>query len=183
MRKGFTLVEALVVVIVLPFMMLVLDDLFRTLIKDIPRSYQVVQENASLLSMLEQMQKDIDKAKGLPESFDEYTTGDKLLLIELAEGMICYQLKDENVLRRKLTDKTDNQQSPPAAGIVQNPALLGALGQTVWSVPNAKVEWQVWRKDRDGYAVEVKTHIEHKIRGEHWEKKMANSHLYFVGAF
>jgi len=180
MRKGFTLIEVLVVVIVLPFMMLVLNDLFRTLIKDIPRSYQVVQENASLLSMLEQMQKDIDKAKGLPESFDEYTTGDKLLLIELAEGMICYQLKDEKVLRHKLTD---NQQS-------------NSLGQTVWSVPHAKVEWQVWRKDRGGSptagfdrnpallgAVEVKTHIEHKIRGEHWEKKMANSHLYFVGAF
>ena len=167
MRKGFTLVEVLIVIVVLPFMMLVLDDFFRTLIKDIPRSYRTVQENASLLSMLDQMQKDIDKAKGLPESFNEYTTGDKLFLIELAEGMICYQLKDEKVLRRKLTD---NQQS-------------NALGQTVWSVPHAKVEWQVWRKDRDGYAVEVKTHIEHKIRGEHWEKKMANSHLYFVGAF
>jgi len=180
MRKGFTLIEVLVVVIVLPFMMLVLDDLFRTLIKDIPRSYRVVQENTSLLSMLEQMQKDIDKAKGLPESFGEYTTGDKLLLIELAEGMICYQLKDEKVLRHKLTD---NQQS-------------NSLGQTVWSVPHAKVEWRVWRKDRGGPptagfdrypallgAVEVKTHIEHKIRGEHWEKKMANSHLYFVGAF
>ena len=179
MRKGFTYVEVLIVVIVLPFMMLVLDDLFRTLIKDIPRSYQVVQENTSLLSMLEQMQKDIDKAKGLPESFGEYTTGDKLLLIELAEGMICYQLKDEKVLRHKLTD---NQQS-------------NSLGQTVWSIPHAKVEWQVWRKDRGGPptagfdrnpallgAVEVKTHIEHKIRGEHWEKKMANSHLYFVGA-
>jgi len=193
MRKGFTLIEVLVVVIVLPFMMLVLDDFFRTLIKDIPRSYRVVQENTSLLSMLEQMQKDIDKAKGLPESFGEYTTSERLLLIELTEGMICYQLKDEKVLRRKLTD---NQQSSPAAAIVQNPALLGALAQTVWSIPHAKVEWQVWRKDGDGPptagfdwnpallgAVEVKTHIEHKIRGDHWEKKMANSHLYFVGAF
>lgn len=167
MRKGFTLVEVLIVIIVLPFMMLVLDDFFRTLIKDIPRSYQTVQENASLLSMLDQMQKDIDKAKELPESFNEYTTSDKLLLIELEEGMICYQLKDDKALRHKLTD---NRQS-------------NALGQTVWSIPNAKVEWQVWRKDRSGYAMEVKTHIEHKIRGEHWEKKMANSHLYFVGAF
>ncbi len=182
MRKGFTLVELLVVVFVLPFMMLVLDDLFRTLIKDIPRSYQVVQENASLLSMLEHMQKDIDRAKGLPESFGEYTTGDKLLLIELAEGMICYQLKDEKARQRRVLNRTqrcwvrrkltDNQQSAP-----------GGLEQTVWSVPHAKVEWQVWRKDGHGYAVEVKTHIEHKIRGEHWEKKMANSHLYFVGAF
>jgi prepilin-type N-terminal cleavage/methylation domain-containing protein len=167
MRKGFTLVEVLIVIVILPLMMLVLDDFFRTLIKDIPRSYRVVQENTSLLSMLEQMQKDIDKAKGLPVSFDEYTTGDKLLLIELTEGMICYQLKDEKVLRRKLTD---NRQG-------------NALEQTVWSIPNARVEWQVWRKDGEGYAVELKTHIEHLIRGEHWEKKMANSHLYFVGAF
>jgi prepilin-type N-terminal cleavage/methylation domain-containing protein len=170
MRKGFTLVEVLIVVIVLPFMMLVLDDFFRTLIKDIPRSYRTVQENASLLSMLEQMQKDIDKAKGLPESFNEYTTGDKLLLIELAEGMICYQLKDEKALtvrRSSLGSRVTGDESRI----------------TVWSIPNAKVEWQVWRKDGDGYAVEVKTHIEHKIRGEHWEKKMANSHLYFVGAF
>ena len=98
MRKGFTLVELLVVIIVLPFVMLVLDGLFSTLIGDIPRSYRVMQENTSLLSMLEQMQQDIDKAKGLPESFDEYTTSNKLLLIELTEGMICYQLKDGKIL-------------------------------------------------------------------------------------
>ena len=183
MRKGFTLVEMLVVIIVLPFVMLVLDGLFSTLIRDIPRSYRVMQENTSLLSMLEQMQQDIDKAKGLPESFDEYTTSNKLLLIELAEGMICYQLKDEKVLtvrRSSLVSRVTGDESRI----------------TVWSVPHAKVEWRVWRKDRDGPptagfdrnpallgAVEVKTHIEHKIRGEHWEKKMANSHLYFVGAF
>ncbi len=168
MRKGFTLVEMLVVIIVLPFVMLVLDGLFSTLIRDIPRSYRVMQENTSLLSMLEQMQQDIDKAKGLPESFDEYTTSNKLLLIELTEGMICYQLKDDKVLRLRTRD----------ASIVNR---LSSVSQS-WSVPHAKVEWQVWRKDRGGYAVEVKTHIEHNVQG-HWEKKMANSHLYFVGAF
>ena len=169
MRKGFTLVEMLVVIIVLPFVMLVLDGLFSTLIRDIPRSYRVMQENTSLLSMLEQMQQDIDKAKGLPESFDEYTTSNKLLLIELAEGMICYQLKDDKartVRRSSLASRVTGDESRI----------------TVWSIPHAKVEWQVWRKDGGGYAVEVKTHIEHKVQG-HWEKKMANSHLYFVGAF
>ena len=169
MRKGFTLIEVLVVVIALPFLMLVLNDLFRTLIKDIPRSYRVVQENTSLLSMLEQMQQDIDKAKGLPESFDEYTTSNKLLLIELAEGMICYQLKDDKartVRRSSLASRVTGDESRI----------------TVWSIPHAKVEWQVWRKDGGGYAVEVQTHIEHKIQG-HWEKKMANSHLYFVSTY
>ncbi len=169
MRKGFTLVELLVVIVVLPFVMLVLDGLFSTLIKDIPRSYRVMQENTSLLSMLKQMQQDIDKAKGLPESFDEYTTSNKLLLIELAEGMICYQLKDDKartVRRSSLGSRVTGDESRI----------------TVWSMPHAKVEWQVWRKDRGGYAVEVQTHIEHKIQG-HWQKKMVNSHLYFVGAF
>ena len=169
MRKGFTLVEMLVVIIVLPFVMLVLDGLFSTLIRDIPRSYRVMQENTSLLSMLEQMQQDIDKAKGLPESFDEYTTSNKLLLIELAEGMICYQLKDDKartVRRSSLASRVTGDESRI----------------TVWSMPHAKVEWQVWRKDGGGYAVEVQTHIEHKIQG-HWQKKMVNSHLYFVSTY
>ena len=175
MRKGFTLVEMLVVIIVLPFVMLVLDGLFSTLIRDIPRSYRVMQENTSLLSMLEQMQQDIGRAKGLPESFDEYTTSNKLLLIELAEGMICYQLKDDKVLRLRTRDEGRGTRD---ASIVNR---LSSVSQS-WSMPHAKVEWQVWRKDGGGYAVEVKTHIEHKVQG-HWEKKMANSHLYFVGAF
>jgi hypothetical protein len=52
----------------------------------------------------------------------------------------------------------------------------------VWSVPNAKIEWQVLRNNGAGYAVEVKTHIEHNVRGLA-EEKMAASHLYFAGAF
>jgi len=166
MRKGFTLMEMLTVVIVLPFMMIVLDGLFRTLIKDIPQSHKVVQENTSLLSMLREMQQDIDKAKGLPETYNEYSAGDKMLLIDLPEGMICYQLKDDKVFRCNLTEMQKSN-----------------VAETkYWSVPQAKVQWKVWRKDTSGYAAEVQTYIEYKIRGKHLEKKMANSHLYFVGA-
>jgi len=175
MRKGFTLVEILVVIMVLPFVMLVLDGLFGTLIRDIPRSYRVMQENTSLLSMLEQMQQDIDRAKGLPESFDEYTTSNKLLLIELEEGMICYQLKDEKVLRLRTRDE---ERGTRDASIVNR---LSSVSQS-WSIPHAKVEWQVWRNDGGGYAVEVKTHIKYNVQG-HWQKKMVNSHLYFVSTY
>lgn len=165
MRKGFTLVEVLIAVIVLPVMILILNGLFKTLIKDIPRSYKVVQVNTSLLSMLKEMQKDIDKAKGLPQTYNEYTASDKMLLIDMPEGMICYQLKDDKVFRRNLTEmqKTNVAQTK------------------YWSIPHAIVQWNIWRKDTSGYAVEVLSHIEHKVQG-HWEKKMANSHLYFVGA-
>ena len=166
MRKGFTIIEVLTVVIVLPFLIIVLDGLFRTLINDIPRSHQLVQVKTSLLNMLEKMQQDIDKAKGLPETYNEYTAGDKMLLIDSPEGMICYQLKDDKVFRHNFTEmqKTNVAETK------------------YWSVPHAKVQWKVWRKDTSGYAVEVRTHIEHKVRN-HLEKKMANSHLYFVGAF
>ncbi len=165
MRKGFTLVEVLIAVIVLPFMILILDGLFKTLIKDIPRSYKVVQVNTSVLNMLEKMQQDIDKAKGLPKTYNEYIASDKMLLIDMPEDMICYQLKDDKVFRYNLTEKQKSN-----------------VAQTkYWSIPHAIVQWNIRRKDASGYAVEVRTHIEHKVQG-HWEKKMANSHLYFVGA-
>ena len=68
MRRGMTLVEILIVVMVLPFAMLAFDVLFRSALSDIPRSTMLVQENTSLLSMLEQMRQDIGAAKALPES-------------------------------------------------------------------------------------------------------------------
>ena len=74
MRKGFSLVELLVAMVILSFVSVVLAGLFTTIISDIPRSYRVVQVNTSLLSMLKQMRSDIDAAKGLPESFAEHTT-------------------------------------------------------------------------------------------------------------
>jgi hypothetical protein len=116
--------------------------------------------------MLKDMQQDIDKAKGLPQTYNEYTTGDKMLLIDLPEGMTCYQLKDDKVIKYNLTDNQQNN----------------AMEQKVWSVPHAKVKWKVWRKNVRGYAAEVQTYIEYRIQGKHFEKKMANSHLYFVGA-
>lgn len=166
MRKGFTLVEMLIVIMTLPFVALVLDGLFNTLLTDIPRSCRVLQDNTTLLSMLQQFQQDIDEAKGLPDSFAGHSTDDKLLLVELAEGMICYQLEDGQVLRRRLTDTQQGSDEQAR----------------VWSMPNAQVEWRVWRQDGHGYAVEVKTHIKHRLRKKS-QKKMANSHLYFLGVF
>jgi len=165
MRKGFTLTEVLIAVIVLPFMILILDGLFKTLIKDIPRSYKVVQVNTSLISMLKEMQQDIDKAKGLPDKYNEYISNDKMLLIDLPEDTICYQLKDDKVFRCNLTEKQKKNTAETK----------------YWSIPHAKVQWKVWRKDINGHAVEIQTHIEHEVQG-HLEKKMVNSHLYFVGS-
>ncbi|MHC4457739.1 MAG: PulJ/GspJ family protein [Planctomycetota bacterium] len=164
MRKGFSMVEMLAVIAVLSIVSVALSGLFTTVIKDIPRSYRVIQTNTTLLNMLKHMGKDIDAARRLPESFEEYTADGKVLLIELADGVVRYQLKDDEVIRHRLTNVEEGSSE----------------GTIVWPLPHAKIKWQVWKKNGKGYAVEVKTHIEQVVRGR-WQKKMRNCHLYFVG--
>ena len=166
MRKGFTLVEIMVVIVILPFVMVLLGGLFRTILSEIPASYRIAQENTTLLNMLELMHQDIDKAKGLPVSFAGQTASDELLLIELPDGVVCYELKDGQVIRARLTgDQPDETQ-----------------GTRVWSLPHAKIEWQVWTRDGERYALQIQSYVEHKSLGR-TERKMANSHLYIIGAF
>jgi prepilin-type N-terminal cleavage/methylation domain-containing protein len=162
-REGFTLVEMLVVIVVMPVAAVVLNRLFITFIRDIPKSTAVVQENTILLNMLSQIRNDIDKATGLPTSFEGLTTSDELLLLEQPDGIICYQLKEGRVLRYKLPDTQDADDKET---------------QT-WSVPNAVIKWNIWQKDSYGYAVEISTYINQKLRKK-MQKKMANSYLYFV---
>ena len=166
MRKGYSLTELLVALAIISTVSIVMSKLFNTIISDIPLSYRIVQENTSVLNMLEQMHEDVDLARGLPKSFAEYTTGKDLLLIELPNGIVGYQLKDGKVLRRSLPIAQEHDEEDTR----------------VWSVPNAKIEWQVRRNNSAGYAVEVKTHIERNVRGRS-EEKMAGSYLYFAGAF
>ncbi len=165
MRRGFSLAELLAVMVVLTAASFALAGLFSTVITDVPRSYRVMQTNTTLLNMLERMREDVDAAKGLPASFGESTANEELLLIEMKDGVISYQIRDDKVLRRNIISTDDSE----------------GEDTRVWSVPHAKVQWQVWRENGKGYAVQVRTHIEHEVWG-HWEKKMANSHLYFVGA-
>jgi len=165
-RKGYLLVEMLVVIMTVPIVSFVLAGLFSTIISDVPRTSRVLEENIVLLDMLQQMQKDIDRAQGLPESHAGYIAGDKLLLIKLADGMVFYELKDGKVRRCELTD--EGEPDSENAG--------------VWPVPNARINWRIRRENGKASAVEVDTYIEYKLRGR-CEKKMANSHLYFVGLF
>jgi prepilin-type N-terminal cleavage/methylation domain-containing protein len=164
MRKGMTLVEILAVLLVLPFAVMALDALFHTMLSDFPRSLGLVQENATLLNMLERVHQDVSVAKGLPTSFGQHTTNDEVLLIELADGTFCYQLEQGKLIRRNLSLDQEND----------------GADTIVWSLPNSVVQWRVWRKGEKGYAVEVNAYMRHKLRTK-YQKKMANSRVYFLG--
>ncbi|HUT30881.1 MAG TPA: hypothetical protein VMX13_13900 [Sedimentisphaerales bacterium] len=165
-RRGFSITEVLILVVVLASISIVFAPLFSTLFNHIPRSYRVAQENTQLLDMLGWMRRDIEAGEQLPESFGGHKANDKSLLIESAKGVICYQLQDGKVLRLRLTDNEQRDGGNPE----------------VWSVPNAAIEWAVWKKANKGYAVEVRTYINYAV-GRHVEKKMDNSHVYFAGIF
>ena len=166
MRKGYLLAEVLILLIVFAAILVVFAPVFSALFNHIPRSYKVAQENTQLLNMLGQMQKDVEAGEQLPESFGGYKANDKSLIIESAMGVVCYQLQDGRMLRVRLT----------------GPEQSGGGSTDFWSVPNAAIEWAVWKKDNKGYAVEVRTYINYHV-GRHLEKKMDKSHVYFVGIF
>ncbi len=166
MRRGYSLVELLVVMSIFAIVSVITMKLFTTIVSDMPRSYRIVEENTSVLDMLEQMHEDVDLASELPESFDELKTDKDLLLLELPNVIVCYHLKDGKVIRRILSAAKEDHEEDTR----------------VWSVPNAIIDWQVLRNNGAAYAVEVKTHIEHNVRGRA-EEKMTGSYLYFAGAF
>ena len=163
MRKGFSLVELIVIIAILPFILIVIDKLFASMFTDVPRSLNTIQDNSVLLNMLRQMEQDIDSANDLPQSIDGYTSGDDLFLIRQADSMIHYQRKGDYIYRYKFRD---DRQIPEQT--------------RYWPLPEIKIAWQVHREDGKGYAVEIRHHAEYILHG-HLVKKMENSNLFYAG--
>lgn len=166
MRKGFNLVEMLIVAVTIPIIVIVLDKTLINILRDIPRSSAVVQENTTLLNMLGQLRNDIEQANNLPESFDGLTSDEKILLVEMPDGVIFYRKRNSEIIKGQLTKGQRND----------------SIETRVWSLPNSEVIWQVWRENNRGYAVEITSHVKLKLRKK-LQKKMANSHLLFVSAY
>ncbi|MGB8226377.1 MAG: prepilin-type N-terminal cleavage/methylation domain-containing protein [Sedimentisphaerales bacterium] len=161
MRKGFSLVELITVLAVIAVISIPLGRLFKFMTYDIPKSCKLVESNTSLLDVLKYIRKDINSAKSFPQSFQEYSTDANSLLIERQGSVICYLLRGEEISRIVIGD---------------------AKEKITWQIPNGKIEWQVWRKDGVGYAVEVKKCVELKSYNR-VDKRMENAYVYFAGAY
>ena len=165
MRKGTTLIEVLAVITILATLSVGLTALFRTLLIEIPRAERLTAVNVTVANMLDQMRKDVDAAGSLPDAFGQSSSGEKLLLIRLPAGVICYQLDQDEVTRRWLGGG-----KPPAD-----------RARSAWEVPGAEIRWRLWRKAGKAYAVEVRTHLRGATQAG-LQGKLANSHVYFLGS-
>jgi hypothetical protein len=163
MRKGYLLVEMLVVLFIMALIMATLERFFRTFAYDLPRDSRLIQENASLNNVVSHIRADVVSAKILSESVNDLNEPNTLLM-EMPDGMISYKFSSGRIFRSFV-------------GV----ATGAANGNMVWSVPHGRIEWKVWNKNKTGYAVEISTCIEDKSFG-HIRKKMANNNLFFVGA-
>jgi prepilin-type N-terminal cleavage/methylation domain-containing protein len=167
MRKAFTLVEVLLVVTIVPFVLVAISGVYATFIRDIPRTTRVLQQNATVLDLLQQMRRDMDGAVGLPEQFDDRHAGESTLLIAQAVGVICYQWRDGQVVRTVL----GGQISPDRGRMAQ---------ERVWRAPDAVIAWDRWMRNDKPYAIEIRSYLKQWVSG-FLREKLANSNVFFIG--
>ena len=164
MRKGYLLVEIVVVLAVIALLSVPMAKISKTIMYEIPQSYKIANSADNLRIAVNQLQKDINNAVDFPDSYKSFRAEQDTLTIQLPDKYICYQLKEDKLIRFEPAAATENQKNAQ-----------------YWPAPRAKIQWRVLEKDNNPYALAVKTCIEQK-RGNYTEKKMKNAYLFFVGA-
>ena len=157
--------EVLVMLSLMIVVMLVSTKQLRLLIADIPRAERDLQTNVSTHHMLRGLRRDVEQANALLQNPGGESIASNCLLIKSDSGNICYEFKDGQVIKRKMTPEPN---SP---------------GETseVWSLPQVKIKWKLRRHNSRNHALEISTSIEREVLGN-WERKLRNSHIFFVGA-
>ncbi len=167
MRKGYNLVEMIVVLALLVIAGTILAGAFWTTARDIPRSYQVICANSTVLNLIRQIEKDVEGGRSLPASFGEFQQGNNILLIESGGQVICYEKCGDEEISRRVYDDDGG---------------VGEEGNVMkWAAYGARVSWDVLEEAGLRQGVAVRSHIEHKVLGS-VERKMKGAHLFFVGA-
>jgi prepilin-type N-terminal cleavage/methylation domain-containing protein len=164
MPKGFSMLELLAVLVVMGFALAVSAGLFPTLLTELPRACQTTDTQRTIGLLLERMQRDVDAARSLPKSFGRASADQTVLLMEQADGVVCYAAEDGGVSKFGLT---------PGG---QRGRELGC-----WRVPGAAIEWRLWESAGQACAVEVHSGVLLAGRGRQ-EKKLANARVFFLPA-
>lgn len=177
MRKAFTLVEVLAVVAAVPLLMVIINGVYATFIRDIPRTTRVLQVNTTVLDALRQMRRDVDGAVRLPEQWEGQRAGERTLLIEQPGRVICYQIEEGRLVRTPFVVTPSGVSSKALTGPL--PAGLSSDEPRIWRVPEAVIAWRLWERDGRAYAVEIHSHVKQWV-GSLLREKLSNSQVYFL---
>ncbi|MCD6395224.1 MAG: prepilin-type N-terminal cleavage/methylation domain-containing protein [Planctomycetes bacterium] len=161
-RRAMTLIELLVALALLVVILGLFTKTTHKLIGGIPRAHRDFQANTSVQDMIRRLRRDVESGSRLLRYEGDGRAGGDLLLIASGEGVISYEFDRDQVVR---TLAVDDPNVP---------------GESIWSVPHARIDWDVWRQNGAGYALEIRTAIERTVLGR-LEIKLHNSHLFFAG--
>lgn len=164
MRKGFSLIEMLVMLSLFFLMMFFCAKSMKILVTDIPHLHRDFQANVSVLHMLDRLRDDIEAGKSLSKDYSDGETLKSIVMIESPKGFIGYSFDDGEIIKSILN---------PDGSVINDRA-------EVWQIKNADINWQLWQRQGKYYAIEISTGIKRKLSG-HWQTKLKNSHVYFVG--
>jgi hypothetical protein len=144
--------------------MVLASGFFRSLLRDIPQSVRLVDQNVAVLDLLEQLRRDTDRAIVLPSQVGDRRADDATLLIEQADAVVCYRREEGRIVRTLL----DRQ-----GGATPD-------GDRVWLARDAAIEWRPWTQEGHAYAVEVHSHLKQQVAGQ-LRRRFLSSHVFFVG--
>jgi prepilin-type N-terminal cleavage/methylation domain-containing protein len=164
MRKAFTLIEMLVVIIILPFVTIAVSQFFATFVRDVPRMTRIVEQNTTVLDLVQQLREDTDGAMGLPSTFTTHRSDSDTLLIRRQGDVICYRAEEGAIAR--MVWSAEGQ--------------AGSEGPRKWTFPDAVISWRLWQGASGADAVEVRTLVRQRV-GSKLKDKMVNAHVFFVG--
>ena len=164
-RRGMTLIELLGTIPLLLVAIAVSAVLYPVLLQDIPNLQRVFNDHGGLEDVLRRVGRDVDAAMSLPESHGGQTAGEKLLLIALPDGVVCYRVADGLIVREELFAGADGE----------------ARRTDTWSLPRAKMSFGRWRRGGAAFAVDVHTAVRYRMRNR-VEDRLANTHVFHLAA-
>jgi hypothetical protein len=163
MRKGYLLVEMIVVMAIMTMLMVSMDRFFMVFTHELPKDSRLVQENIILLDAVSHIRADVasaDTVSQKPDSGGETP----LLVIHRPDYEIYYEFGKGQIIRRQV-------------GLTK-----AATPQEIkWSLPHGKIETRVLNSKGAGCAVEIITCIE-DYDFSHRRQKLANNYLAFTGS-
>jgi prepilin-type N-terminal cleavage/methylation domain-containing protein len=162
-RKGFTLMEMIVMVAILAAVAVVCDSLFHSLLSDVPQAYKTFNSDVTADSIVDKIRKDMDRAVSLPSSFGSMKTDDHLLLIELPESVIGYRKDEKRLVRETLIIPPDQMQQL----------------KDQWNIESLNLHWTIWNYGGTNHALEISTSVNQKAP-HRIEKKLMKAHVFFA---
>lgn len=156
--------ELVIMLAVMVLLMLIAAGLFHALLHELPHSLKDFNEYTSLRHLLRQIEKDMHSGVQLPATVGDSIAGPSLLLIQTDTDLVCYEQKDDTIVRSILTGQETTDPS-----------------QGTWSIPHGVIRWNPRTIKNQTCAVEIQSHLFRKINGR-WEKRFTNSHLFFLGS-